>query len=117
MTVKELFRYLSQDQLVCIGNSEYDQFQEVPVLRVYGVVLGEVVEKVFPTGDILQIFVTGQKPSTYLAECPMCHNKVRMETYSTGYMIHCDGCQLTTDVYENKEVLADAWNTMCRRCK
>ena len=117
MTVKELFRYLSQDQIVCISNHEDDKFMEVQVRQVYGEVLGEVVERVFTTGDILHIYLTGQKPSTYLADCPCCHNKVGMMSYKGGNYISCPKCGLSTGLYENQEICADAWNTMCRRCK
>lgn len=126
MTVKELFRYVSQDQIVCISNSEHadTEFMEVQVRQVYGEVLGEVVERVFTTGDILHIYLTGQKPSTYLADCPMCHSKVRFEwrpwfgdKAPNRYNVRCDECGMTTGMYEDKEVCADAWNTMCRRCK
>ena len=118
MTVKELFRYVSQDQIVCISNSEHadTEFMEVQVRQVYGEVLGEVVERVFTTGDILHIYLTGQKPSTYLAECPCCNSKVEIRSIAR-YYISCPECGLSTGLYENKEILADAWNTMCRRCK
>ena len=122
MTVKELFRYLSQDQIVCIGNSNHadTEFMEVPVKRVYGDVLGEIVERVFTTGDILHIYLTGQKPSTYLAECPMCHHREVRASFLPSIEKHyivCPKCGLTTGLYDNKEVCVDAWNVMCRRCK
>lgn len=122
MTVKELFRYLSQDQIVCISNSEHadTEFMEVQVRQVYGEVLGEVVERVFMTGDILHIYLTGQKPSTYLDNCPYCHaSHLQMEQNpaSKFWQIRCPECGLETGWQVNKEILADAWNTMCRRCK
>ena len=120
MTVKELFRYLSQDQIVCISNHEDDKFMEVPVKRVYGEVLSEVVERVFTTGDILHIYLTGQKPSTYLANCPYCHAshpQMEQNPVSKFWQIRCQECGLETGWQVNKEILADAWNTMCRRCR
>ena len=122
MTVKELFRYLSQDQIVCISNSEHadTKFMEVQVRQVYGEVLGEVVERVFTTGDILHIYLTGQKPSTYLADCPYCHTshpQMMQDPIGKLWQIRCMNCGLETGVAVNKEILADSWNTMCRRCK
>ena len=121
MTVKELFRYLSQDQIVCISNSEHadTEFMEVQVRQVYGEVLGEIVERVFTTGDILHVYLTRQKPSTYLDNCPYCHatHPLMEQKTSKLWQIRCQSCGLETGWQVNKEILADAWNTMCRRCK